>query len=194
MPENKRIVVAGLDGVPVAMLKDFAENGIMPNTAKIIAGAGAVACIGALNGWILLQGQMPLAAALDHLFPKGFRSRSKTGTPVWGIVLSSVFISILLMMNYTEGFVEKFTFVILLATLATLVPYLISTLAQLKFLFRAKDRAGVIRLGIIAAAAFLYSVWAVIGLGAYTIFWGIVLIATGIPVFIWMRLRREQRP
>ncbi len=157
----------------------------------IIAGAGAVACIGALNGWILLQGQMPLAAALDHLFPKRFRALSKNGTPARGIVVSSVCISALLLMNYTEGFVEKFTFVILLATLATLVPYLVSTLAQLKFVYQAKNGVGLARLGIIAALAFLYSAWAVIGLGSYTIFWGIVLISTGIPIFIWMRVRRS---
>ena len=59
----------------------------------IIAGVGVIACIGALNGWILLQGQMPLAASLDNLFPKGFRLLSKTGTPVWGIVISSIFIT-----------------------------------------------------------------------------------------------------
>lgn len=159
----------------------------------LVAGAGVVACIGALNGWILLQGQMPLAAALDDLFPKKFRALSKTGTPAFGIIISSVLISLLMLMNYAESFVDKFTFVILLATLATLVPYLLSTLAQLKFVYRAKDRKKLVKLVIISALAFLYSAWAVIGLGAYTIFWGIVLIASGVPIFIWMRARRNRR-
>ncbi|MBL7961132.1 amino acid permease, partial [bacterium] len=159
----------------------------------IVACAGVVACIGALNGWILLQGQMPLAAALDDLFPKKFRALSKTGTPAFGIIISSVLISLLMLMNYAESFVDKFTFVILLATLATLIPYLLSTLAQLKFVYKAKDRKKLVKLVIITVLAFLYSAWAVIGLGAYTIFWGIVLIATGVPVFIWMRARRMRQ-
>ena len=156
----------------------------------IVAFAGVAACVGALNGWILLQGQMPLAAALDHLFPGMFRARSGNGTPALGIVVSSICVSGLLLMNYTEGFVEKFTFVILLATLATLVPYLVSTLAQLKFLFREGNGTRIAGSVIVAALAFAYSAWAVIGLGAYTIFWGVVFIGTGVPVFVRMRRRR----
>ncbi len=157
----------------------------------IIAFAGVAACVGALNGWVLLQGQVPLAPALDHLFPKLFGARSANGTPVRGIVISSVLVSILLMMNYAEGFVEKFTFVILLATLATLIPYLMSALAQMKFLIREKQGGLLAGPGVVAALAFVYSAWAVVGLGGYTIFWGIVCVATGIPVFVWMRMRRR---
>lgn len=174
-----------------APFADAAERLFGPAAGYVVAGAGAVACIGALNGWILLQGQMPRAAALDNLFPRRFRALSRSGAPFQGTIISSLCISFLLLMNYMEGFVAKFTFVILLATLATLVPYLVSTLAQLKFALKAKDRAGRVGLGVIATLAFLYSAWAVIGLGGATIAWGIAMIATGIPMFIWMRLRRR---
>ncbi|MFC2103329.1 amino acid permease [Bacteroidota bacterium] len=156
----------------------------------IVAAAGAVACFGALNGWILLQGQMPLAAAIDNLFPMRFANLSKAGTPVFGLILSSVLISLIMMMNFTQGLVEKFTFVILLSTLATLVPYLFSTLAQLKFIYLTRDNKKLIKLLIVTILAFLYSVWAVIGLGVYTIFWGVVFISSGIPIFVWMRSRK----
>jgi len=158
----------------------------------IIAGAGAVACFGALNGWILLQGQMPLAAALDKLFPKKFANLSQNGTPVFGLILSSIFVSFIMMMNFTKGLVEKFTFVILLATLATLIPYLFSTLAQLKFLYKKNNFRKLLRLLIITSLAFLYSVWAVIGLGVYTIVWGTVFISTGIPIYIWLKIRKNK--
>ncbi len=175
-----------------APFADAAARMFGPAAKYIVAGAGAIACIGALNGWILLQGQMPRAAALDNLFPRRFSALSRTGAPLQGIVFSSVCVSALLLMNYTKGFVEKFTFVILLATLATLVPYLVSALAQLKFEFQASHRPGLTGLGAIATLALLYSGWAVLGLGAYTIFWGLVLIATGVPVFIWMRRRKPR--
>jgi basic amino acid/polyamine antiporter, APA family len=163
-----------------------------PAAGYVIGFAGAAACVGALNGWILLQGQMPLAAALDRLFPKMFRSRSGNGTPVRGIVISSVFVSVLLLLNSAESFVGKFTFVILLATLATLVPYLLSALAQLKFLIRERSGGGYAGPGVVAALAFAYSAWAVIGLGGYTIFWGLACIATGLPVFLWVRQRKRR--
>jgi APA family basic amino acid/polyamine antiporter len=158
----------------------------------VVAAAGIVACFGALNGWILLQGQIPLAAAIDNLFPKRFANLSTAGTPVFGLILSSILISLILMMNFTRGLVEKFTFVIQLATLATLVPYLFSTLAQLKFIYLIRHKKKLIKLLIITILAFLYSVWAVIGLGIYSVFWGIIFIATGTPIYAWMRSRRSK--
>jgi APA family basic amino acid/polyamine antiporter len=162
-----------------------------PAAGLVVAGAGVIACFGALNGWILLQGQMPLAAAIDGLFPKKFSILSKNGTPVFGLILSSIFISFIMMMNFTKGLVEKFTFVILLATLATLVPYLISTLAQIKFLYKKNNYQKLLGLSIITSLAFFYSVWAVMGLGIYTIFWGALFISTGIPIYIWMKIRKN---
>ena len=37
MTGNGKTVIIGLDGVPFGMLKDFAETGIMPNTAELIS-------------------------------------------------------------------------------------------------------------------------------------------------------------
>lgn len=37
MAKNDRTVIIGLDGVPFGMLEDFAETGVMPNTAELIS-------------------------------------------------------------------------------------------------------------------------------------------------------------
>ena len=51
--------------------------------AKYIVAAGAViATLGALNGWILIQGQIPMAAAQDTLFPKIFGKTNTHGAPI----------------------------------------------------------------------------------------------------------------
>jgi predicted AlkP superfamily phosphohydrolase/phosphomutase len=34
---NGKTVIIGLDGVPFGMIKDFAETGVMPNTAELIS-------------------------------------------------------------------------------------------------------------------------------------------------------------
>ena len=63
-----------------------------------------VATFGALNGWIMLQGRVPLAAAEDGLFPAPFaRVHGERRTPVFGLVVSSVLVSGLMLMNYTEA-------------------------------------------------------------------------------------------
>ena len=44
--------------------------GISPD--KLVAAVAMISTFGALNGWILIQGRVPLAAAQDGLFPKAF--------------------------------------------------------------------------------------------------------------------------
>jgi APA family basic amino acid/polyamine antiporter len=161
---------------------------------KVIALVAMVATFGALNGWIILQGRVPLAAAEDGLFPTRFAHvHGQRRTPVFGIVVSSLLVSALMLMNYTKGLVDAFTFVILLATLTTLVPYLYSAAAQ-AYLYLTEpqlfDRRLFARDVTIAALAFAYSVWAITGAGKDIIAKGFVLLLAGIPVYVWLRWRQ----
>lgn len=160
---------------------------------KIVAAVALVATFGALNGWIILQARVPLAAAEDGLFPAEFaKVHGKRRTPVFGLVVSSFFVSVLMLMNYTKGLVDAFTFIILLATLTTLVPYAFSAAAQAHLLLT--DRA-LFKLKsfltdlFIASLAFVYSVWAITGSGKDIIAKGFVLLLAGIPVYTFVRWR-----
>jgi APA family basic amino acid/polyamine antiporter len=158
---------------------------------KVIALVAMVSTFGALNGWIMLQGRVPLAAAEDGIFPAPFaRVHGTRRTPVFGLVVSSVLVSALLLMNYTKGLVDAFTFVILLATLTTLVPYAYSAAAQ-AWLWLVEPESfqarHLIRDTIIALLAFAYSVWAIAGAGEDIVTKGFVLLLGGIPVYIGMR-------
>lgn len=157
-----------------------------------IAAGAVISCFGALNGWILVQGQVPMALARDGLFPAIFGRVGRRGTPVAGMVISSLLVTALMAMNYTRTLNALFTFVILLATLSCLVPYVFSTMAELVLL---RDRSlGKIRPraapAVIAVLAFLYSMWAIAGAGAEAVYWGFLLLLAGIPVHVWMRARR----
>ncbi|MCI0407165.1 MAG: amino acid permease, partial [Acidobacteria bacterium] len=111
--------------------------------AAYAVGIGAVvSCFGALNGWILIQAQIPLALATDGLFPRVFSRVSANGTPVIGLVISSVLVTLLVAANYTSSLVQLFTFSILLATLSCLVPYLFSSLAEWTLLRQERDASG----------------------------------------------------
>jgi len=161
-----------------------------------LVGLGAiVSCFGALNGWILLQGQIPLAAAVDGLFPAPFARVTGRGTPLAGLVLSSVLVTILVMTNYTKGLVELFTFAILLATLTCLVPYVFSTMAELIILFREREQFRGERVwpgAVIAILAFVYSLWAIAGSGRDSVYWGFLLLMAGLPVYVWVRRRQPE--
>ncbi|HEX5592050.1 MAG TPA: amino acid permease [Solirubrobacterales bacterium] len=158
---------------------------------KIIALVALASTFGALNGWILLQGRVPLAAAEDGLFPEQFaKVHGERRTPVFGLVVSSVLVSGLMLMNYTKGLVDAFTFIILLATLTTLIPYAYSAAAQALLYFTERDlfeRGRFARDTIVAALAFAYSVWAITGSGKDIIAKGFVLLLAGIPVYVLMK-------
>jgi APA family basic amino acid/polyamine antiporter len=166
---------------------------------KVIAVVALISTAGALNGWILLQGQVPLAAARDGLFPRPFaRLHGERQTPVFGLVVSSVLVSALLLTNYSKGLVGAFTFVILLATLTALVPYAYSAAAQVMLLVTepaAFEGRRLARDATIALLAFAYSTWAIAGAGEDVIAKGFVLLLAGIPIYLWLswRKRREQQ-
>ena len=154
--------------------------------ADIVAIGAAISCFGALNGWILVVGQVPLAAANDGLFPSAFGRLSSRGTPAIGMITAGVLTTGLIAMNYARGLVDLFTFVILLATLSTLVPYAFCSLAG--FMLQRRDARMRMSGGAIAIAAlaFVYSMWAIGGAGADVVYWGFLLLMSGLPVYAWI--------
>jgi basic amino acid/polyamine antiporter, APA family len=154
----------------------------------------AIAAFGALNGWILVQGQIPSAIARDKLFPAVFGKENKKGVPALGIVIGSVLVSLLMAMNYTQGLVEQFKFLILLSTLTVLVPYLFSAAAYMVIkLQRNEAKSGKNWIGsvVLASLAFLFSLWAVAGSGEKTVYWGFILLMAGIPFYVWILWKRK---
>jgi APA family basic amino acid/polyamine antiporter len=176
----------------------FAQAGAAvwgPRVGSLIAAGAAVSAFGALNGWILLQGQMPRAAAMDGLFPGVFRRMSPRNTPVAGLILSSLLITGLLALNFTASLVDQFTFIILLATLSTLIPYAFSSVAEMVITFRERRTLPgrrVAKTFTIATLALLYSLWAIVGSGWKTVSWGFLLLLAGIPVYLWQVREREE--
>lgn len=160
---------------------------------KAVAAGAAISAFGALNGWILLQGRVPWAAARDGLFPQRFGRLSRRGTPVFGLIASSALATLLMATNYTSGLVAVFTFVILLSTLTSLFPYALCAMAELVLFVRDRARFEGERLraaAVIAGAAFLYSLWAIYGTGEKVVFWGFLLLMAGVPVYVWLAWSR----
>jgi len=164
------------------------------SNARYWASAGAaIACFGALNGWTLVQGQMPYAIAKDRLFPAIFTWVNKKGAPYMALVISSIFSSLFMLMNYTKGLVEQFKFLLLLTTLTTVVPYLFCAGAYLVIRLKKKQLKdkGQATAIFVALAAFVYSLWAVGGTGQETVYWGFLLLMAGIPFYVWASYKKQ---
>lgn len=178
-----------------APFADAAKIMFGPVGGVLIAIGAVISCFGALNGWTLLQGQIPLAAARDGLFPKIFAKETASGTPVMGLIISSVLITLLLLLTLSENLVKQFTFIILLATLASLIPYLFTTMAQLivfikhREMFKGKRLLGSVIIAILASA---YAFWAIAGSGQEIVYYGVLLLFSSIPVYTWMKWRASR--
>lgn len=153
-----------------------------PQAGIALALVAAVSCFGALNGWVLLSAQLPLAAARDGLFPQVFARVDARGTPVAGVLIGSALASALVLSNYSRSLVQLFTFSILLSTAATLLPYVAGSAA---WALRGQGRSRAV-----AAAALLYSLYALFGIGAQALLWGAALVAAGLPLHYYLRRQR----
>jgi APA family basic amino acid/polyamine antiporter len=144
----------------------------------LVAAGALVATAGSLNGNTFAGGQLPMAVALDRLAPSILARRTATGAPWFALILTTGIGSILLGLNYSRGLVGAFTFLLMMSTLCTLLPLLISAIAELKHSWRqARPWA------VIAIIGSLYALFAIFGSGLEVIGWGLVLLMAGIPVY-----------
>jgi len=157
---------------------------------KLVAVFAAISAFGALNGWILLQGELPRAMANRGEFPRIFARESVHNTPGFGLCFGSALATLLILANHQKSMVSVFTFMILLSTTACLVLYALCSLALLRLqwtqqLGAARGRS--VALGIVGILATAYSLWAIIGAGAEAVLWGAALLLLGVPLYYWFR-------
>jgi APA family basic amino acid/polyamine antiporter len=165
---------------------------------KWVALIAIAATLGALNGWIMLTARTSLAAADDGLFPGVLaRVHGKRGTPIVGIVVSSVLCSGLILYGWNQSFAHRFMDVVLLATWMTLIAYAYAAAAEVVLFIREREMfswAKLARDTVIASLAFAYSVWAIWGSGEAWLAKGFMLLLFGIPVYVWMKWRQRPAP
>jgi APA family basic amino acid/polyamine antiporter len=165
------------------------------SAGKLLAVFAAISGFGALNGWILLQGELPNAMAKSGVFPKIFARESPRHTPSFALFFSSGLVTLLILANYQKSMVSIFTFMILLSTTACLVLYALCSLALLRLQWTGQlgtgplgvPRRGTLALAIVAIAATAYSLWAIVGAGAEAVTWGAALLLFGVPLYFLVR-------
>lgn len=159
----------------------FVSHYWSPGPARFIALFVVVSCLGALNGWTLLQGEVPLAMARGGELPRWLAKTDAKGTPVRGLLVSTLLATLLLIANSLQGLVALFTMMALLATSATLWLYVGCALASLRF--RVVVPAAIIGLG--------YALWTLWGAGIEASGSSILLMLAGFPFYLWARRERQ---
>jgi APA family basic amino acid/polyamine antiporter len=159
----------------------FIERFWQGGPAALIAVFAIVSCVGALNGWTLIQGELVRTMATQGLLPAWFGRTNSRGVASRALLVSAATCSVLALMNASGTLKELFEFLLLLATSASLWFYLAVALAAL--------RLGVSR--PLAALGVLFALATLWGAGIVASGLSLVLMIAGLPLYGWARSSRK---
>lgn len=130
----------------------------------IMAALGVLSMLGATVGWILLSVEVPYQSAKLNLFPHWFVKENKNGAPYRAAWITNGLTQLFLLSMLSETIANAFNEMIIIATLANLVPYLFSGLYSLKVVAKGENYGTVSaakRLldGTMALGASVYALW-----------------------------------
>lgn len=149
--------------------------------AGLVAVFAVISCVGALNGWTLLEAEMVRDMASRRLLPAWFAATDRRGTAMRALVISTLIASAFAAMNASRTMQALFEYLLLLSTSATLWLYLVCALAALRF--------GVARVPAALGAAYaLCTLWGA-GIGASGL--SFLLMVSGLPIWLWMQYRQR---
>jgi basic amino acid/polyamine antiporter, APA family len=169
---------------PIALV---AEHAWGSGAGTAIALFGAVSVVGALNGLVLLQGELPLAMARDGAFPAWFARLSRNGRPVRAQIVSSALTSLLILLSLSaQSLGELFAAFALQSTAAILVLYLIVALSSIELQRRNLVEARPLLLAA-AIAGIAYALWAFYGAGSVAAVTVLLMIVVGLPIYLLSR-------
>jgi APA family basic amino acid/polyamine antiporter len=175
---------------PIALA---AERAAGPWAGTVIGVAAIVAGLGTLNGWILMAGRIPVAAAQDGIFfPALARLHPRFGTPHVALVVGTAVASAMLLLFFNRSLLGVFNFIVLLAVLTTLLPHLYAAGAELMLVRRHPARyspAERRRAHVVAPIAFVFVLYTMYGVGPEVAMWGFLVVLAGTPLYVWLTTR-----
>lgn len=217
---KRNVPIATIGGVLIAavcyVLSTTAIMGMIPNAAlrvsaspfgdaarlalgdtagAIVSFCAAAGCLGSLGGWTLLAGQTAKAAADDGLFPPIFAKVNKAGTPVAGLLIVGVLMTICQFGSISPNAAKEFGLVSSVTVIFTLVPYLYTCAALLLLGHGHFGKYRAVYIAVVTVA-FIYCIWAVVGSGAQEVMWSFVvlMVITAMYALNYNRLHKNPYP
>ncbi len=161
---------------PIAL---FVETFWGRGAGLALAAFAVIATVGCLNGWVFIQGEIPLGMARVGLLPRWMGQTSARGVPAVMLLVGTACSAMLILTTATGTFGGILDFMLNLGVASALWAYIGACAAAL-------------RLGVARAAAIIgliFCVWAMIGTGLAGV-WSIALMLTALPLYWWARRSR----
>ncbi|MBM4234805.1 MAG: amino acid permease [Gammaproteobacteria bacterium] len=172
-----------------APIADFISRFMGSGAGLIVAIFAAISCFGALNGWLLVGGELTAAMASTDGLPKRAAERNECGAPVVGLMSCAAISSFFLLLAFSRRGATAFEFVALLSATTSLVFFVICALAALQAWRSGRlPKTGSTLVACIGALVFSMVAFYSAGLESAT--WGAACIAAG---YAWRRISLARR-
>ena len=166
-----------------------------PVGEKLVTIGALVSIIGVLNGWLLVTGRLPFAAARDGYGPRFLaRIHPRFGTPVTSLIVSSILSGALALLYFNQTLLKAYNFIALFATDTALFAIAVACVAHFVLLRREPEqftRAQRVRGPIVAFIGILALGFMVYGSGLVVI--GYTVLAMLVPLLYWYVAKPESR-
>ncbi|MCH9719132.1 MAG: amino acid permease [Actinomycetia bacterium] len=174
-----------------------AENMFGSWAGPVVALLAVISCLGAMNGLLLLSGQIPMAAEFDGLAPKVFGKLNINRAPATGLLISSTLAAGILILQFSGGSLGNAVAVlVLVSAVATMISYSFSAAAQIKWLLIDRGQMDVkhlVRQMTVAVIALAFCIFALYGGGTQEIYWLFMIIMIGVPLYVFILWRRQKQ-
>lgn len=136
--------------------------------------------------WMLMLGEMPLAAARNGTFPRVFLRENKYGAAVPALLATTIVTQLILVLSHFAG--NAWDTMISITSVMSLPCYLLCTMFLLKIILKKEYPDNIFasktNAAITALAGFLYGLWLIYAAGLSYMMIACVVYAIGIPLYI----------
>ena len=188
---------AELSAVPTPSTAGVLERAVGPWGSWLMNVGLIIAVLASWLAWTLITAEMPYAASKNGTFPRQFSKENAAGAPSVSLWVTSLLMQLALLLVYFSN--NAWSMMLSITGVMVLPAYLISML----FLWKTCEdgqypqKAPTGRAAALACAALgtLYGFWLIYAAGLHYMLMAMVLIALGIPVYIWSRKQHpDQTP
>ena len=153
-----------------------------------------IAVLASWLAWTLITAEMPFAAAQNGTFPKEFTKENANGAPSVSLWITSLLMQLALLVVYFAN--NAWNTMLSITSVMVLPAYFVSALFLWKMCEGGQYPAGgnyasrtmALLTGALGA---LYALWLIYAAGLEYLLVAMILVALGIPVFIWSRMQSE---
>ena len=170
-----------------APIADFVGRFVGDGAGAFVALCAVVSCFGALNGWLLVTGELQAAMARAGSLPRWCTRTNARGVPVNALWLGAAVTGVFVLLAMSRGGVKAFESLALVSTVTALFLYVVVTFAAARY---ARNGLLVARPSLWAAAvgALVFAAVTIWGCGPEALLWSVGLLALGWPLRYWAGL------